>query len=134
VPNMTTAPNELASTIHDRMPVILTERGERLWLDADASPEEAITVLASHPADLMAAFPRDQWPDARIVHPAFQIMVGAGFWMLGVAAWYWWAWWRGRRRAEVWAAQRRLLWVLVLSAPLGFLVLEAGWIVTEVGR
>jgi putative SOS response-associated peptidase YedK len=31
-----TAPNELVATIHDRMPVILTEHGERLWMDTDA--------------------------------------------------------------------------------------------------
>ena len=30
--------------------------------------------------------------------------------------------------------RRRLLRALVLSGPLGFLALEAGWIVTEVGR
>ena len=38
------------------MPVILTEHGERLWMDADAPPEEAMSVLAPYPADLMEAF------------------------------------------------------------------------------
>ncbi|MGH2368376.1 MAG: cytochrome ubiquinol oxidase subunit I, partial [Chloroflexota bacterium] len=33
-----------------------------------------------------------------------------------------------------WSSSRLLLWTLVLAAPLGFLALEAGWIVTEVGR
>jgi cytochrome bd ubiquinol oxidase subunit I len=126
-----------------------TERGAPLriggWPDPSTGQTtwaieipRALSILAAHDPDAevlgLEAFPRDQWPVARIVHPAFQIMVGAGFWMLGVAAWYWWAWWRGRRRAEVWTARRCLLWVLVLSAPLGFLALEAGWIVTEVGR
>jgi len=53
---ITTAPNELVATIHDRMPVILTEHGERLWLDKDAPPEEAMSVLSAYPADLMEAF------------------------------------------------------------------------------
>jgi putative SOS response-associated peptidase YedK len=53
---ITTSPNELASTIHDRMPVILTEHGERLWLDRDAPPAEAMSVLAPYPADLMEAY------------------------------------------------------------------------------
>jgi putative SOS response-associated peptidase YedK len=53
---ITTAPNELVSTIHDRMPVILTEHGERLWMDADAPTEEALSVLMPYPADLMEAF------------------------------------------------------------------------------
>jgi putative SOS response-associated peptidase YedK len=49
-------PNELAPTTYDRMPVILTEHGERFWMDADAPPEEALSVLAPYPADLMEAF------------------------------------------------------------------------------
>jgi putative SOS response-associated peptidase YedK len=53
---ITCAPNELVETIHDRMPVILTEHGERLWMDADAPTEEALSVLAPYPADLMEAF------------------------------------------------------------------------------
>ena len=53
---ITTAPNDLVSTIHDRMPVILTEHGERLWMDQDAPPEEAMSVLSAYPADLMEAF------------------------------------------------------------------------------
>ena len=53
---ITTAPNELVATIHDRMPVILTEHGERLWMDQDAPSDEAMSVLAPYPADLMEAF------------------------------------------------------------------------------
>ena len=53
---ITTAPNDLVAAIHDRMPVILTEHGERLWMDADAPTEEALSVLAPYPADLMEAF------------------------------------------------------------------------------
>jgi len=53
---ITTAPNDLVATIHDRMPVILTEHGERLWMDADAPAEEALSVLAAYPADLMETF------------------------------------------------------------------------------
>lgn len=81
----------------------------------------------------LEAFPRDQWPDTRIVHPAFQVMVGSGFAMLGVAFWFTWAVWRGRRGRD-WVGRRWLLWALVVASPLGFLALEAGWIVTEVGR
>jgi len=40
----------------NRPPVILTEHGERLWMDQDAPPEEALSVLAPYPADLMGAF------------------------------------------------------------------------------
>ena len=32
------------------------------------------------------------------------------------------------------AVERRLLWALALATPMGFLAIEAGWVVTEVGR
>ena len=76
--------------------------------------------------------PRDQWPNVPVTHAAFQIMVGAGMTMLGVALWYWLAWWRARGRET--PLPRLLLVALVLCGPLGFLALEAGWVVTEVGR
>jgi cytochrome bd ubiquinol oxidase subunit I len=81
------------------------------------------------------AFPRDQWPNVRVVHLAFQVMVGGGFAMLGVAALYWWGVWRRRRQPHNEDGEPRwLLWLIVATGPLGFLALEAGWIVTEVGR
>jgi putative SOS response-associated peptidase YedK len=42
--------------IHDRLPINLTEQGDRLWLDKDAGPEEAMSVFAPCPADLMEVF------------------------------------------------------------------------------
>jgi cytochrome d ubiquinol oxidase subunit I len=76
--------------------------------------------------------PRDQWPNVLVTHLAFQIMVGSGLTMIGATLWYWWARWRDRRRA--FAPPRLLLAALVACAPLGFLALEAGWVVTEAGR
>ncbi len=75
-------------------------------------------------------FPRDEWPPVPIVHIAFQIMVACGFWMLGVAALGAILAWRARAVPQ----QRWYLWLLVVSGPLGFLAIEAGWTVTEVGR
>jgi putative SOS response-associated peptidase YedK len=49
---ITTAPNELVATIHDRMTVILTEHGERLWLDRGTPCRAALSVLSPYPADL----------------------------------------------------------------------------------
>jgi cytochrome d ubiquinol oxidase subunit I len=37
-------------------------------------------------------FPRDQWPNVRLVHWSFDIMVGTGCAMLAVAAWVAWIW------------------------------------------
>jgi len=76
--------------------------------------------------------PRDQWPNVPVTHVAFQIMVGSGMAMLGAAACYWLVRWRTRGRDA--GLPRLLLVVLVACGPLGFLALEAGWVVTEVGR
>jgi cytochrome d ubiquinol oxidase subunit I len=147
----------LAQRAHEAQPAKLaamegqfrTERGAPLrilgWPDPDARETRwaievpfGLSLLATHhPEGLVVGleeFPRDQWPETRVVHVAFQVMVGAGFAMMGVALWYWGARWLDWRRGRDWVRRRRLLWVLVLSAPLGFLALEAGWIVTEVGR
>jgi len=75
-------------------------------------------------------FPRDQWPHVPIVHIAFQIMVALGTYLALVSLWAAWVAWR---RRDV-AADRRLLVAVALAAPMGFIAIEAGWIVTEVGR
>src|SRR5437879_29762 len=74
--------------------------------------------------------PRDEWPNTRIVHWAFDLMVGAGSAMLAIAAWAGWLWWRWRRVPD----ERWLLRALVVAGPLGLIAIEAGWVVTEVGR
>jgi cytochrome d ubiquinol oxidase subunit I len=80
-------------------------------------------------------FPRDLWPNVRVVHLAFQIMVSGGMALVALSALYWWRVWRRRRQPDATAQDPRwLLWLLVAAGPLGFIALEAGWIVTEVGR
>jgi cytochrome d ubiquinol oxidase subunit I len=75
-------------------------------------------------------FPQSDWPNVRIVHWSFDLMVGAGLAMLALAIWSGWAWWRHRPLAS----HPRLLCALVAAGPLGFIAIEAGWVVTEVGR
>ena len=81
----------------------------------------------------LADFPRDEWPPVAIVHIAFQIMVALGTVMALVSVWVLWHWWRGRSIDAV-VEHRHLLRALALIAPMGFLAIEAGWTVTEVGR
>jgi cytochrome d ubiquinol oxidase subunit I len=76
----------------------------------------------------LEAFPREVWPNTRLVHLAFQAMVGLGSVMALVAAA--WLLQRVRRREP----GRRLLGAIALTGPFGFLALEAGWLVTEWGR
>jgi len=72
-------------------------------------------------------FPQADWPPVVIVHVAFQVMVaiGSGLALLGLL--YFW----GLRRRTF---PRWLLWAVVAAAPLGMVAIEAGWVVTEVGR
>ena len=54
---ITTEPNELLQPIHDRMPVILAEGAESLWLDDDVrDPGLLGNLLSPYPADLMEAY------------------------------------------------------------------------------
>jgi cytochrome bd ubiquinol oxidase subunit I len=91
-----------------------------------------LSLLVGHdPATVVRGleeFPEDEWPNVLITHLAFQVMVGCGFALMAIAAWFWIARRRGRANGTL------LLRVLVLASPLGFLALEAGWLVTEVGR
>jgi cytochrome bd ubiquinol oxidase subunit I len=75
-------------------------------------------------------FPRDEWPHVPIVHTAFQIMVALGTYLALVSLWAAWVAWRRREVSE----NRRLLVAVALAAPMGFIAIEAGWTVTEVGR
>lgn len=80
-------------------------------------------------------FPKDEHPPVAIVHFAFQIMVGCGTLMMFIALWGIWRWWRNRQgEAGKWIDSKWFLRTLVFAAPLGFIAIETGWVVTEVGR
>lgn len=69
-------------------------------------------------------------PPVNVVHWAFQVMVGAGFALLALSAWLAVSWWRRREPpGSAW-----FLRAAALAGPAAVLALEAGWIVTEVGR
>jgi cytochrome d ubiquinol oxidase subunit I len=125
----------------------VTERGAPLriggWPDVERRETRhaleipgGLSFLAATDLDAEVAgldrFPRDEWPNVPVTHVAFQIMVGGGMAMLAVAVWYW----IGRRRSgrSSRPPSRALLAALIACAPLGFVALEAGWVVTEVGR
>jgi cytochrome d ubiquinol oxidase subunit I len=76
------------------------------------------------------AFPRDEWPNPLIVHLAFDIMVGCGMALMGAGLLAAFLAWRTRALPD----GKWMLRLLILVAPLGFVAIEAGWTVTEVGR
>jgi cytochrome d ubiquinol oxidase subunit I len=78
-------------------------------------------------------FPADARPPVAIVHISFQIMVACGVAMMLVALWTAWRYLRGRRK-QSWLDSKWFLRLLMVSAPLGFIAIETGWTVTEVGR
>ena len=95
-------------------------------------------------------FPDEDLPPVAVVHFAFQAMVGIGTMLMGLGLWTLWRvwkktpiednrWLRLRTLWRVWKKMpiednRWLLWTIVAAGPLSIVALEAGWIVTEVGR
>jgi cytochrome d ubiquinol oxidase subunit I len=122
-----------------------TESGAPLRIGGLPFPDERVTKYAielPHGLSLLAFHrpnalikgldqePQSNWPNVRAVHICFQIMVGCGsllsLFALGAA---WLAWRRGPLTVHT-----RFLKALILVSPLGFVALEAGWMVTELGR
>ena len=90
-----------------------------------------LSILAGNSPDTVVIGLEDIPPADRppsIVQPFFQAMVLCGVLLAGHALWSLWL--RIRHRAP----SARFLRATVLAGPLGFLALEAGWVVTEVGR
>jgi len=54
---LTTSPNALMSTIHDRMPVILDEADYAKWLDRNTAPEELQKLMKPDPDGQLEAYP-----------------------------------------------------------------------------
>jgi len=123
-----------------------TERGAPLRIGGWPDPNAGVTRFAIEiPGGLsflatgdstaevpgLDQVPRSEWPIVEITHLAFQIMLFSGIALLAISAWFWTA----HFFSSVNLDQRRLLLTAVaIAAPLGFIGLEAGWFVTEVGR
>lgn len=55
---ITTEPNEVVASFHDRMPVILHREDEDRWLDpAITDVDEVVSLLRPYPAETIAAYP-----------------------------------------------------------------------------
>jgi cytochrome bd ubiquinol oxidase subunit I len=93
-----------------------------------------LSLLAHHDPDALVRgldeVPPDERPPVAVVRNAFQVMVAIGFGLLALGAWFAIAWWR-RREPPTSRWFHRAAVVAGFAAPVA---LEAGWIVTEVGR
>jgi cytochrome d ubiquinol oxidase subunit I len=96
---------------------------------------DMLSLLAYHDPDAkvegLNAVPADDRPGPiNVVRFAFQVMVGVGFGLAALAAWFLFAWIRRRRLP----ASRWFYRAVVAAGPLAVVALICGWVVTEVGR
>ncbi len=93
-----------------------------------------LSLLTAHDPNAtvvgLEEFPRNQWPNVRVVHWSFDIMVSSGMLMLALTLCADVLWLKYRLLPD----NRWLLRGLVAAGPLGFLAIETGWVVTELGR
>ena len=141
-----------AKDIAERQPVKLaaleahyeTEKGAPLYIGGIVDEEKgevsykieipkALSFLAFGDFDAevkgLNDFPKQDLPPVAITHYAFQLMVGLGTLLMFSAVIYFIS-----IRKKHWQQNQRYWLYFALLAPVGFLALEAGWIVTEVGR
>jgi len=91
----------------------------------------ALSMLAYHSPQAtvkgLKDFPKEDRPPVALTFVAFRVMVGLGFLfvLLTVVGWF------KRRNLE---ASPGYLKVMLYAIPLPYIALQAGWIVTEVGR
>jgi cytochrome d ubiquinol oxidase subunit I len=91
----------------------------------------ALSLLAYHSSQAkvqgLKAFPPDERPPVALTFIAFRLMVGLGFLfvLLTLVGWF-----KRNRLAE----SPCYLKVMLYAIPLPYIALQAGWIVTEVGR
>ncbi len=122
-----------------------TEKGAGLWLGGIPDEEARkvkfgiqipylLSLLATNnPMSEIKGlndFPEDEWPPLLPVHLAFQVMVGIGTLLFLLALFILWRLWKKKDIFE----NRMILKIFALATPLGVIAIEAGWIVTEVGR
>lgn len=72
--------------------------------------------------------PQDH-PPVAVVHYAFQIMVGMGVIMMAIAVVFFLSFWKRNWLRKIWFYR-----LFIVAIPMGFIAIEAGWTVTEVGR
>ena len=83
---------------------------------------------------LTAFPPKDQPPLLPLIFYAFRIMAGIGFALFFLMLWSIWTWWRGRMEPWNIFQNRWLLRAWLGALPLGYIAVDMGWIVREVGR
>ena len=106
------------------------EKNERNLLEFGRIPD-CLSILAYHspPATVkgLKDFPKEERPPVALTFVAFRLMVGLGVLFVVLTVWAW----LKRHKLE---SSPGLLKVMLYAMPLPYIALQAGWIVTEVGR
>lgn len=97
-----------------------------------------LSVLATHSlkgrVQGLKEFPLHNRPPVLLPYYAFRIMVLLGLFFFGIMLWTVWIWWRKKLTEEALPHQRILLYCWIAAVPFGYIAMEMGWIVREVGR
>jgi len=110
--------------------LIPDQKNERNLVEFGRIPD-ALSLLAYHSPQAVVKglkdFPKEDRPPVALTFLSFRLMVGLGFLfvLLTVVGWF------KRRKLE---SSPGYLKVMLYAIPLPYLALEAGWMVTEVGR
>ena len=75
-------------------------------------------------------FPPNDWPNVRLVHWSFDLMILCGLALIALSMAVGWLAWKHRKVPD----GKWILRTIVAAGPLGFVAIEAGWVVTELGR
>lgn len=78
--------------------------------------------------------PDDQPPLLPVIFYGFRVMAGIGFALFFLMLWTAWVWLRGRLTAADLPHDRWLLRAWTAAIPLGYIAVDMGWTVREVGR
>ena len=111
-----------------------TQRGAPLTIGGVVEIPKGLSLLAHHDPDAevigLDSVPEEDRPPVLPVRIAFQVMVAIGTGFVVLTLWYAFAWWRRRDLPR----SRLFMLAAFAAGPAAAVALEAGWIVTEVGR
>ena len=91
------------------------------------SPDTKVIGMDSVPTEYRPPFPT-------LIHLSFDLMVAIGFGLLIWSAWLGWSWWRRRQLPLLRHSPKPFLFGAALCGAAAVAAMEAGWVVTEVGR
>jgi cytochrome d ubiquinol oxidase subunit I len=110
-------------------------RQDNLWA---IDIPDALSLITTHSrtgkVKGLREFPPEDQPPILIPFYSFRIMIAIGLILFLVMLWTLFAWRKGYLVPERIAGRKRLLYAWIISAPLSYLAMEAGWATREVGR